>query len=903
MPPTAPTEHHAPRPSRAQRRRAHVESSFGANCAIAAFSLVLVALLVIAAIVQVNNEHEDVVAHVTTSNDNLAIAYEEHTVRTLKGIDAAVLFLAREYARLGPDIDLRAHIANGILDARRFAAAVIVDEFGDVVAIGGAQAPQFVANRDYIRVHVAHDSGMLHVGRPVTGHDTGRQAILMSRRMNHPDGSFAGVVAIAVDPDVFTEFYQQLDLGDHGLIAVVGTDGVVRARRSRETLTAGQDLSGNTLFQEQRKRASGSYVTLGRSEGIRRFTSYRTVAGYPLIVSIGAAEDEVLDGFKERRSKYIWATALIAAVVFSLAALLMIALARRSRAVAMLMRSDRRMKATFDHAGIGIVHTAADGRVLQTNQQFAQMLGERCEALVGRPFFDLSTSDEGARSADCCDALVRALAYEPSIQLEQSYRGKNGATMWALVTFAMVPDETGNPDYLVATIQDITPQKILEQQLTGKNRQLAEQNRRVEEANRLKSEFLANMSHELRTPLNAIIGFSEIMHDGKVGSISEEHKEFLGDILTSAKHLLQLINDVLDLAKIESGRMHFDPERVQLGKIAAEVRDVLRTMASRKNIVVAIEIDPSLDDIVADASKLKQVLYNYLSNALKFTPDGGHVTVRAMPEGTERYRLEVEDTGIGIEPGDLDRLFTEFRQLDAGASKQYQGTGLGLVLTKRIVEAQGGSVEVVSMAGHGSTFSAVLPRIMQGSDAHPATVEHAALPPSAASVLVIEDDPSYSGWVTSFLEEHGYRVTLAQDGFEGIEQCGAERFDAILLDILLPGLDGWETLRAIRRHGLNRDTPVIVVSITRPSDATADYPIQDFLTKPVNGESLLRSLEEVPRGDGRSDEILVLDTDPASIPGIECALRANGYRAVRTPLQRDLPDGRGSNARAGAPTL
>jgi PAS domain S-box-containing protein len=738
--------------------------------------------------------------------------------------------------------------------------------------------------------------------------------------MNHPDGSFAGVVAIAMDPSVFTQFYRRLDLGRLGLISVVGTDGIVRARRSGEKLTTGEDFSGSMLLKEQQAQPHGSYTTLGRAEGVRRFTSYRTVAGYPLIVSIGSAEDEVLDGFNERSEKYIWANVLIAAVILAMTALLSTALSRRSRALALVVRSDRRMKATFNHAGIGIVHTALDGRVLQVNQQFADMLEKTDRELVGRPFFDLSTSVEGARSAECCEALVRALEHESSINLEQSYRGTHDAVIWALVTFAMVRDDAGDPDYLVATIQNITPQKrlekeltvrnreltettveqrILEHELTCKNEELAAQNRRVEEANRLKSEFLANMSHELRTPLNAIIGFSEIMHDEKVGEISSEHKEFLGDILTSAKHLLQLINDVLDLAKVESGKMRFDPEPVQLNRIANEVRDVLRTMASRKAIEVAIEIDPTLDDVVADASKLKQVLYNYLSNALKFTPDGGHVTVRAIAQGPDRYALEVEDTGIGVEREDLDRLFTEFRQLDTGVSKQYQGTGLGLALTKRIVEAQGGSVNVTSVPGHGSTFRAVLPRVMRGDDFQPIESIRGDAPPPAGSVLLVEDDPSYSGWVTTFLEEHGYRVTLAQDGFEGIENCSMERFDAILLDILLPGLDGWETLRAIRRHGLNRDTPVVVVSITRPTDAVADYPIQDFLTKPVNGAGLLRSLGEVRRSHATSDEILVLDTDAEAVSGIERALRANGYRPVRTPTRRYLSGMCGSKAPAG----
>jgi CheY-like chemotaxis protein len=195
---------------------------------------------------------------------------------------------------------------------------------------------------------------------------------------------------------------------------------------------------------------------------------------------------------------------------------------------------------------------------------------------------------------------------------------------------------------------------------------------------------------------------------------------------------------------------------------------------------------------------------------------------------------------------------------------------------------------VASVPGQGSTFSAVLPRIMLGSDdVAPLALPPAVSPQGAGSLLLIEDDPSASGWVISYLEKHGYRVTLAADGFEGIEHCSAERFDAILLDILLPGLDGWETLRAIRRHGLNRDTPVVVVSITRPRDAVADYPIQDFLTKPVDGERLLRSLDEVRRGAATSDEILVLDTEGEAVAGIERAVRENGYRPVRTPAQRE----------------
>ena len=231
------------------------------------------------------------------------------------------------------------------------------------------------------------------------------------------------------------------------------------------------------------------------------------------------------------------------------------------------------------------------------------------------------------------------------------------------------------------------------------------------EANRTKSEFLANMSHELRTPLNAIIGFTELMHKGKVGPVSPDHKEYLGDVLASSKHLLQLINDVLDLAKVESGKMEFRAESVDIGKLVCEVRDILRGLASGKRIRVEAQIDPAVSSAVVDPSRLKQVLYNYLSNAIKFTHDDGRVTIRVSPNGMDQFRLDVEDTGIGIRPEDIPGLFMEFRQLDTSAGKKYQGTGLGLALTKRIVEAQSGKVEVRSIPGRGSTFSALLPRV------------------------------------------------------------------------------------------------------------------------------------------------------------------------------------------------
>ena len=233
--------------------------------------------------------------------------------------------------------------------------------------------------------------------------------------------------------------------------------------------------------------------------------------------------------------------------------------------------------------------------------------------------------------------------------------------------------------------------------------------RSAEEANRMKSEFLVNMSHELRTPLNAIMGFAKLMAHGKVGPVSAQQQEFLGDILTSSKHLLDLINDVLDLAKVEAGKMDFYPAPIDLTQLVGEVRDVLRGMAATKRINVDTDIHPRCTGVELDAAKLKQVLYNYVSNALKFTPEGGRVLIRVEPEGADSFRIEVTDTGIGIRLEDIKYLFSKFHQLDSSASKKYPGTGLGLALTKQIAEAQGGRVGVDSLYGKGSTFFIVLP--------------------------------------------------------------------------------------------------------------------------------------------------------------------------------------------------
>ena len=439
--------------------------------------------------------------------------------------------------------------------------------------------------------------------------------------------------------------------------------------------------------------------------------------------------------------------------------------------------------------------------------------------------------------------------------------------------------------------------------LEEKNTALVDTRRRLEQqadelirASAYKSQFLANMSHELRTPLNAIIGFAELLHDEEVGPLEQQQKEFLGDVLRSGRHLLQLINDVLDLSKVEAGKVEFRPERVDAERLVSEVLAILRTTAATKRVQIQHQVDPALGELVIDPGRLKQVLYNYASNALKFTPEGGTVSIRVTPEGALDFRMEVEDTGPGIAPEDLARLFVEFQQVHDGRKLQ-GGTGLGLALTKRLVEAQGGRVGVHSTVGQGSTFFAVLPRKSQKAPAA-ARIQPPAVRAGARSILVIEDNPADQETMVRVLSGAGYSVQTAATGAAALELSRTRSFDAVTLDLFLPDMPGLELLKRIRAEGLNRDAPVIVVTVVAERGAVAGFAVQDVLRKPIEAEALVAALTRAGVPPHRPGTILIVDDDPGALKLIATTLKQLGYQtrceqdgaAALRALRESLPN-------------
>ena len=415
-------------------------------------------------------------------------------------------------------------------------------------------------------------------------------------------------------------------------------------------------------------------------------------------------------------------------------------------------------------------------------------------------------------------------------------------------------------------------------------REIGEKSRQVEVASAHKSEFLASMSHELRTPLNAVIGFSEVLLDGMFGELNDKQREYLNDIRDSGRHLLELLNEILDLSKIEAGRMELEPGAFSLVEVLERGMAMVRDRAAQHSLELALEVEPGVDVIVADQLRIKQVILNLVTNAVKFTPDGGRVKVRAR-EFEGRLEVTVRDTGIGIAPEDREKIFQSF-QTGGRDAKAEEGTGLGLTLSRKIVELHGGRIWVESEVGRGSTFGFTLPlRSHEADDGHvaprPPTRERAASSDDVPTILLIEDEENSIDLLSLHLGGAGFAVEVARDGRAGLESVRKLRPAGIVLDIVLPELDGWDVLAALKADPELADIPVIVVSMLDERGKGFALGASEYLVKPVGRREVQNALERCVHGGGvASRTVLVIDDDPRAVELLEATFADQGYAVL-----------------------
>ena len=522
----------------------------------------------------------------------------------------------------------------------------------------------------------------------------------------------------------------------------------------------------------------------------------------------------------------------------------------RATAEASVRESEAHLTGIFSQTGAGFAEAETDGRFVLVNDHYCTLVGRSRDALLRMCLQDIPHPDDAEVNA----ALVRHVLEtgEPQTAEKRFVRG-DGQVIWVANTMSLIRTTSGKQTLLSVAI-DVSMQKQVEQDLAAAKEA-------AEEANRAKSTFIANMSHELRTPLSAILGYSELLRED--AEENDEKAEFvtdLGKIEVNARHLLGLINDVLDLSKIESGKMEVFAETLDVGPMVRDVAATVDSLVHKKGNTLVVDVPPDLGTMHSDMTKIRQVLLNLLSNAAKFT-ENGTITLSAMREGGPESGpdggssgggtivFRVQDTGIGMSPEQVGKLFQRFTQADASTTRRFGGTGLGLSITKAFLGMLGGQIGVASVAGEGTTITVSLPvecpepDTAMHADAASSDLEATGDHTAQDTVLVIDDDPAQRDLMTRFLEREGFHARTAASGQEGLALAQVLRPRAILLDVTMPGMDGWSVLRALKADPGLKDTPVVMVTFIDDNGLATALGAADHVHQ-------ARAMGRVPPGDG-----------------------------------------------------
>jgi PAS domain S-box-containing protein len=538
-----------------------------------------------------------------------------------------------------------------------------------------------------------------------------------------------------------------------------------------------------------------------------------------------------------------------------------------------------RLLATAVHAASDVVEiTDPSARMQYVNPAYQQTLGFAPEEVVGKTPRELVRSDY--HPPEYFRQIDRTLSVGEVWRGLLVSKAKDGRLVHFEAAIAPIKDTDGKTTHHLAVKRDVTERLKRERALEETNRALEQAKDAAVAASRSKSEFLANMSHELRTPLNAIIGYAELLLEDAEDVGNEALGIDLKKIRTAGAHLLDLINDVLDISKIEAGRMEVYVEPFQLDALLRDVVSTVKPNLVARGNRLLTELCAAGLEVRADERKVRQILVNLLSNAGKFT-ESGTVTLSVKQEHGQTddwLCFDVEDTGIGIAEETLARLFRPFVQADASTTRRYGGTGLGLALSRRFAELMGGSISVRSEVGKGSTFSVRLPMVVR---VRAGSLRPSYTPGSGKSVLVIDDDETIHDQLTRSLTKRGFRVAFAARGEDGISAARELKPDVIVLDVMMPGMDGWSVLTALKVDAETVGIPVIMMTMTDQRDVGTALGAVDYFVKPVETARLVATIRRHVRAPVISGgPILVVEDDDAIREVMRRSLVGVGYRVV-----------------------
>ncbi|MDJ0797052.1 MAG: ATP-binding protein [Calothrix sp. MO_167.B12] len=507
----------------------------------------------------------------------------------------------------------------------------------------------------------------------------------------------------------------------------------------------------------------------------------------------------------------------------------------RKAAQEALRQSEAQFRAIFERSSIGIGLVDMRARIVETNPVLSQMLGYSQEELCGKRFTDIICKQAG--DVELYKKLLWGM--QERLEMERQFFRRDRRLVWTLLNVSLIPNKHGKPKFFLAMVEDISKRKQTELQLLASKEA-------AEAGSRAKSQFLATMSHELRTPLNAIMGLSQFLQQEMVGNLNYKQQEYIDCIYRSGEHLLALINDILDLSKVEAGKEELSLSKLHIQDLCNYVISTVRDRALEKGLQLTTKIDTQADICIADDRRLKQMLLNLLTNAIKFTPAGTvSLEVKKVKQG---ITFTVMDTGIGITTEQLQFLFTPFKQLDSRLNRQYEGTGLGLALTRKLARLHGGDVTLESTVGKGSRFTLFLPVITAqdqdqsqiNEDYHSFTsadspISEVCAAPTTKRILLLESQEKAGKLLQDYLQAIGFQVQYLQDGKEFFQKVHNQQPDLILLDgdWLGDKHTGWDLLAQLRQDKDFPDLPVVMMISANTTDKSDRYTANECLNKPL----------------------------------------------------------------------